>query len=382
MTGRHARSPSDRAIQSSSTCITLSTCGSPSITSRSNVEPDLPSGVVERASVGRPRATRSSTDGPRHRLRGPSAPTRPSCSASPPPPRPRHCQPCQVRGDHVDGSGAGRTEPPPVVSARWASTMRTSPRSGRRPTSCRSSPSTRRCAGSGRRWSGLCPFHSEKTPSFSVNANENVFYCFGCQAKGDVITLRAWRRSALDFPGAVERLAGKAGITLRYTDQDEGEGRRKRDPLRRDDGAGPSTGTTSGCCPAPDAGAGTQLPARAGPRRRRRARVPHRLGARRLGRAHPGPAARPTTLAEGTGLAPPQQPGPAERPLPRPHPVPHRRRPGRPDQLRRAHPPGRRGPRQPGQVQEHHRDAALQQVQGALRARPGQDGASCPTAPR
>jgi len=40
----------------------------------------------------------------------------------------------------------------------------------------------------GQRWTGLCPFHAEKTPSFSINANEGLYYCFGCQAKGDVIT--------------------------------------------------------------------------------------------------------------------------------------------------------------------------------------------------
>jgi DNA primase len=79
----------------------------------------------------------------------------------------------------------------------------------------------------GRQWTGLCPFHSEKTPSFSVNPNDNVFYCFGCQAKGDVIAF-VMEKEALDFPGAVERLATKAGISLRYTDRSEGEGRRKR----------------------------------------------------------------------------------------------------------------------------------------------------------
>ena len=39
----------------------------------------------------------------------------------------------------------------------------------------------------GSRWTGLCPFHDERTPSFSVNAEEKLFYCFGCQAKGDAI---------------------------------------------------------------------------------------------------------------------------------------------------------------------------------------------------
>ncbi|HEX5366851.1 MAG TPA: DNA primase [Acidimicrobiales bacterium] len=79
----------------------------------------------------------------------------------------------------------------------------------------------------GRQWSGLCPFHTERTPSFSVNATENVFYCFGCQAKGDVIDF-VMQKEALDFPGAVERLAARAGVSLRYTDRAEGESRRRR----------------------------------------------------------------------------------------------------------------------------------------------------------
>src|SRR6266571_8077172 len=69
----------------------------------------------------------------------------------------------------------------------------------------------------GRRWVGLCPFHAEKTPSFSVNAEEGLYYCFGCQAKGDVITfLREVEH--LDFAEAVQKLATRAGITLRFDD--------------------------------------------------------------------------------------------------------------------------------------------------------------------
>ncbi len=65
----------------------------------------------------------------------------------------------------------------------------------------------------GRRWVGLCPFHAEKTGSFSVNADEGFYYCFGCQAKGDVISfVRAIEH--LDFVDAVRRLADKAGITI------------------------------------------------------------------------------------------------------------------------------------------------------------------------
>ena len=64
-------------------------------------------------------------------------------------------------------------------------------------------------------YSGLCPFHTEKTPSFSVSPSKGVFYCFGCGAGGDAITfLREIEH--LDFAEAVERLAKEAGITLRY----------------------------------------------------------------------------------------------------------------------------------------------------------------------
>jgi DNA primase len=79
----------------------------------------------------------------------------------------------------------------------------------------------------GARFTGLCPFHSEKSGSFSVNAEQGLYYCFGCGAKGDVITF-VREIEHLDFVGAVEYLAGRTGVALRYTDRDEGEGRKKR----------------------------------------------------------------------------------------------------------------------------------------------------------
>lgn len=82
----------------------------------------------------------------------------------------------------------------------------------------------------GQRWSGLCPFHAEKTPSFSVNAEEGFYHCFGCKASGDAITFLR-EKEQLDFVGAVEALASRAGITLRYTERDEGEGRRRQTRL-------------------------------------------------------------------------------------------------------------------------------------------------------
>ena len=179
-------------------------------------------------------------------------------------------------------------------------------------------------------------------------------------------------KEALDFPGAVERLAGKAGITLRYTERNEGEGRKKRTRYV-ETMARAVDWYHERLLSGPDAGAGPGLPARA-----RASTATSCASTASVGRPTPGTSCTralrlDSELAEGTGLARLNSRGRLQRPLPGPHPVPHRRRPGRPDQLRRPHPPGWRGPRQPGQVQEHHRDAALQQVQGPLRARPGQD---------
>ena len=60
---------------------------------------------------------------------------------------------------------------------------------------------------------GLCPFHNEKTPSFTVYPADNSFYCFGCGAGGDAITFIR-KRENLDYPDAVEFLAQRAGITI------------------------------------------------------------------------------------------------------------------------------------------------------------------------
>ena len=88
-------------------------------------------------------------------------------------------------------------------------------RSGKPPTSSGSSASGSRSKRAGRRFVGLCPFHSENSPSFSVNPELGLYYCFGCQESGDAITF-VRKLDGLDFPEAVERLAARAGITLRY----------------------------------------------------------------------------------------------------------------------------------------------------------------------
>ncbi|MCG6551425.1 MAG: DNA primase [Candidatus Magnetominusculus sp. LBB02] len=66
---------------------------------------------------------------------------------------------------------------------------------------------------SGARFKGLCPFHSEKTPSFVVSPDKQVFYCFGCGTGGDVITF-VMKEEGISYNEAVRKLAERAGIKL------------------------------------------------------------------------------------------------------------------------------------------------------------------------
>ncbi|TML52970.1 MAG: hypothetical protein E6G21_03865 [Actinobacteria bacterium] len=68
---------------------------------------------------------------------------------------------------------------------------------------------------SGARWTGICPFHEEKTASFSVNPVEKLFYCFGCGKGGDIITF-VRETEQLEFAEAVEWLAERYRVTLEY----------------------------------------------------------------------------------------------------------------------------------------------------------------------
>ncbi len=65
----------------------------------------------------------------------------------------------------------------------------------------------------GRKYEGLCPFHEEKTPSFSIDPEKGLFYCFGCHAGGDAIKF-VMELERLNFPEAVERLARQFGVHL------------------------------------------------------------------------------------------------------------------------------------------------------------------------
>jgi DNA primase len=62
-------------------------------------------------------------------------------------------------------------------------------------------------------YTGLCPFHKEKTPSFSVNATHGYYHCFGCHEKGDVFNF-VMKMDSLSFPEAVRAVAQKTGIPL------------------------------------------------------------------------------------------------------------------------------------------------------------------------
>ena len=73
-------------------------------------------------------------------------------------------------------------------------------------------------AGKGDFWAP-CPFHQEKTPSFHVDDRKGFYYCFGCQAKGDLITF-VKEAENLDFMEAVERLAAEAGMEMPRRDAD------------------------------------------------------------------------------------------------------------------------------------------------------------------
>lgn len=75
----------------------------------------------------------------------------------------------------------------------------------------------------GSNYGGLCPFHSEKTPSFTVFPDNQSFFCFGCEAGGDAFSF-IMRVENLDYPGAVEFLAKRSGVELPTDGREERKG--------------------------------------------------------------------------------------------------------------------------------------------------------------
>ena len=82
----------------------------------------------------------------------------------------------------------------------------------------------------GREHSGLCPFHNEKTPSFTVSEDKGFYHCFGCGAHGDALGF-VMRMEGLSFPEAVERLAGEAGLRVPQASPEERAAARRRADL-------------------------------------------------------------------------------------------------------------------------------------------------------
>lgn len=82
----------------------------------------------------------------------------------------------------------------------------------------------------GPRWVAPCPFHQETKPSFSVNEDQGLFYCFGCHASGDIFDFYG-RINGLDFKECLEQLAAEAGISIERGRGDpgrQGEERQRR----------------------------------------------------------------------------------------------------------------------------------------------------------
>ncbi len=79
----------------------------------------------------------------------------------------------------------------------------------------------------GERFTGLCPFHEERTPSFSVDPREKLYYCFGCEAGGDVFRF-VQEKEGLGFPDAVEALGERYGVEVERESQDPQEEERRR----------------------------------------------------------------------------------------------------------------------------------------------------------
>ena len=158
----------------------------------------------------------------------------------------------------------------------------------------------------GARYTGRCPFHEERTPSFSVNAVDKLYYCFGCGAKGDAITF-VRETENLDFAGAIEWLGERFRVELEYEDesprQDAERRRRERllalleqatallralplghaRPASRCARTSPAAG--SGKTSAASSGSGSRRGARCSSRRRGRRGSRRRSCGRRAGRA-------------------------------------------------------------------------------------------------
>ena len=81
-------------------------------------------------------------------------------------------------------------------------------------------------------YKGLCPFHQEKTPSFTVNQNRGHYHCFGCGKGGDVFRF-VMEREGVDFPNAIHLLAARCGVVIPETGASSRENRARADERER-----------------------------------------------------------------------------------------------------------------------------------------------------
>ena len=157
---------------------------------------------------------------------------------------------------------------------------------------------------SGSRYTGRCPFHEEKTPSFSVNPVDKLYYCFGCGKGGDVISF-VRETENLDFVGAVEWLAERFRVPLEY---EEASPRVEAERKRRERLYALLDQTTrvlrAAALGRRRGRARARVSRRAGPGRRGREGVPARALARpRAGREGGASGASRSTSCESAGLA-------------------------------------------------------------------------------
>ena len=116
-----------------------------------------------------------------------------------------------------------------------------------RSTSSSWSRRARTCGGRARRYEGLCPFHEERTPSFGIDPGQKVYYCFGCQAAGDVFTF-VQETEGVDFKGALELLADRYAVELELEQEDPRQARQREQRERLLGLLARTARTTSAAC--------------------------------------------------------------------------------------------------------------------------------------
>ena len=212
---------------------------------------------------------------------------------------------------------------------------------------------------------GRCPFHDERSPSFSVNADLNLYHCFGCGKGGDVVTF-VRETEGLDFVGAIEWLAERFRVTLEYEESspqaDESRRRRERLFAVLDQAA-----VVLRAPPLGRAGrrARPRLSRRAAGSGRRSRRSSASASRRDNGSCREG--AREGIHRRGAACGGADEPA-WQRLLPSPADVPARGRTRQGDRVPGPQAPGRR-PAQ-GEVRQLARERAVQEEQRPLRAPP------------